>query len=175
MNRSGARRKVRRRGRLCVQKNDSMEMINPNAAGIDVGSEEHWVAVPADRDEQPVRSFGCFTADLYALADWLEQCGIETVAMESTSVYWIALFQVLETRGFEVKWLMPDTSRMCQGERAMFWTANGSSGCIAMVFYPVPFVLKIRSVFCAVTGDIVTVLSVTHLLIFSTCRKRSSR
>jgi len=103
MKRSGARRKVRRRGRLCVQKNDSMEMINPNAAGIDVGSEEHWVAVPADRDEQPVRSFGCFTADLYALADWLEQCGIETVAMESTSVYWIALFQVLETRGFEVK------------------------------------------------------------------------
>jgi transposase len=59
--------------------------------------------VPADRDEQPVRSFGCFTADLYALADWLEQCGIETVAMESTGVYWIALFQVLETRGFEVK------------------------------------------------------------------------
>jgi transposase len=80
-----------------------MEMINPNAAGIDVGSEEHWVAVPEDRDEQPVRSFGCFTADLHALADWLEQCGIETVAMESTSVYWIPLFQILETRDFEVK------------------------------------------------------------------------
>jgi transposase len=80
-----------------------MEMINPNAAGIDVGSEEHWVAVPEDRDEQPIRSFGCFTADLHALADWLEQCGIETVAMESTSVYWIPLFQILETRGFEVK------------------------------------------------------------------------
>jgi transposase len=78
-------------------------MINPNAAGIDVGSEEHWVAVPAGRDEQPVRSFGCFTADLYALADWLEQCGIETVAMESTGVYWVPLFQVLERRGFEVK------------------------------------------------------------------------
>ena len=104
MKSSGARRKVRRRtGRLCVQKNDSMEMVNPNAAGIDIGSEEHWVAVPADRDEQPVRSFGCFTADLYALADWLEQCGIQTVAMESTGVYWIPLFQVLETRGFEVK------------------------------------------------------------------------
>ena len=81
----------------------SMGMINPNAAGIDIGSEEHWVAVPEDRDEQPVRSFACFTADLYALADWLEQCGIETVAMESTGVYWIAAFQVLETRGFEVK------------------------------------------------------------------------
>ncbi len=80
-----------------------MEMINPHAAGIDVGSEEHWVAVPAGRDEQPVRSFGSFTTDLYALADWLEQCSIETVAMESTGVYWIPLFQVLEARGFEVK------------------------------------------------------------------------
>ena len=82
---------------------DSFPMVNANAAGIDIGSEEHWVAVPEDRDEQPVRSFGCFTADLHALADWLEQCGIETVAMESTSVYWIPLFQILETRGFMVK------------------------------------------------------------------------
>jgi transposase len=77
--------------------------INANAAGIDIGSEEHWVAVPEDRDDQPVRKFGCFTSDLYALADWLKKCNIETVAMESTSVYWISLFQVLERRGFEVK------------------------------------------------------------------------
>jgi transposase len=77
--------------------------INANAAGIDIGSEEHWVAVPEDRDDQPVRKFGCFTSDLYALADWLKKCNIETVAMESTSVYWIPLFQVLERRGFEVK------------------------------------------------------------------------
>jgi len=79
------------------------QMINPNAAGIDVGSEEHWVAVPEDRDEQPVRKFGCFTSDLYALADWLKKCRIETVAMESTGVYWIPLFQILESQGFEVK------------------------------------------------------------------------
>jgi transposase len=77
--------------------------INANAAGIDIGSEEHWVAVPEDRDDQPVRKFGCFTSDLYALADWLKKCNIETVAMESTSVYWIPLFQVMERRGFEVK------------------------------------------------------------------------
>jgi transposase len=81
----------------------SLPMINANAAGIDIGSEEHWVAVPEDRDEQPVRKFGCFTTDLQAMADWLENCGIETVAMESTGVYWIPVFQILESRGFEVK------------------------------------------------------------------------
>ena len=79
-----------------------MQVVNPNAAGIDIGSEVHYVAVPPDRDPQPVRSFKCFTADLNALADWLDECGIETVAMESTSVYWIPLYQILETRGFEV-------------------------------------------------------------------------
>ena len=78
-------------------------MIHPHAAGIDIGSREHWVAVPEDRDERSVRRFGCFTADLYALADWLKRCGVETVAMESTGVYWIPLYQILEERGFEVK------------------------------------------------------------------------
>lgn len=77
--------------------------INLNAAGIDIGSDTHWVSVPPDRDSQSVRRFGCFTADLYALADWLQACGIETVAMESTGVYWIPVFQILETRGLEVK------------------------------------------------------------------------
>src|SRR5688572_20629190 len=77
--------------------------VNAHAAGIDVGATSHFVAVPADRDEQPVREFGPFTGDLYRLADWLRACGIETVAMESTGVYWIPLFQVLEERGFEVK------------------------------------------------------------------------
>lgn len=81
----------------------SFSMIQPDAAGIDIGSREHWVAVPEDRDERSVRRFGCFTADLYALADWLKRCGVETVAMESTGVYWIPLYQILEERGFEVK------------------------------------------------------------------------
>jgi transposase len=77
--------------------------INLNAAGIDVGGSSHYVAVPADRDDQPVREFAAFTGDLYRMADWLKACGIETVAMESTGVYWIPVFQVLEERGFEVK------------------------------------------------------------------------
>ena len=72
------------------------------AAGIDIGATEIYVAVPAERDPQPVRSFPTFTQDLYALAHWLKHCGIETVAMESTGVYWIPLFQILEDRGFEV-------------------------------------------------------------------------
>ena len=90
-----------RRGRP-KRKRVQVEVVNPNAAGIDIGSEVHYVAVPPDRDPQPVRSFKCFTADLNALANWLDECGIETVAMESTSVYWIPLYQILETRGFEV-------------------------------------------------------------------------
>ncbi len=74
----------------------SFPIINTNAAGIDIGSEEHWVAVPEDRDENPVRSFGCFTSDLHAMARWLKACGVTTVAMESTGVYWIPPFQILE-------------------------------------------------------------------------------
>lgn len=79
-----------------------LERINPNAAGIDVASEEMWVCVPDDRAEQPIRRFGAFTCDLTAIADWLTACGITTVAMESTGVYWIPLYQLLETRGFDV-------------------------------------------------------------------------
>lgn len=77
-------------------------VIHPNAAGVDIGATEIFAAVPADRDEQPVRSFPTFTQDLNALADWLQRCGIITVAMESTGVYWIPLFQILETRGMDV-------------------------------------------------------------------------
>jgi transposase len=80
----------------------SFSMINKDAAGIDIGSGEHWVAVPEDRDEEPVRCFGCFTADLQAMARWLKQCGVTTVAMESTGVYWIPCYQILEEHGFQV-------------------------------------------------------------------------
>lgn len=81
----------------------ALQQMNQHAAGIDVGSASHYVAVPEDRDDQPVREFPGFTGDLYRLADWLSACGVETVAMESTGVYWIPLFQVLEERGFDVK------------------------------------------------------------------------
>ena len=76
--------------------------LRPNAAGIDVGSAELYVAVPLDSDPEPVRKFATFTEDLHALADWLIACRIETVALESTGVYWIPIFQILEARGIEV-------------------------------------------------------------------------
>src|SRR5258708_4695421 len=78
------------------------QVVHPNAAGIDVGGETHVVAVAADRDPQPVRSFGVFTCDLQALAAWLQQCAITTVVLESTGVYWMPLCDFLETQGFEV-------------------------------------------------------------------------
>jgi transposase len=96
---SKSRRRSAKRAR---REQNILEKIHLNAAGIDIGGKSHWVAVPEDRDEQPVREFKCFTHDLFALADWLEGCGIDTVAMESTGVYWIALYEILEERGIEV-------------------------------------------------------------------------
>jgi transposase len=87
-----------------TQKKGKLEplQIRADAAGIDVGATELYVAVPPEKDANPVRTFETFTRDLHALADWLEQCGVRTVAMESTGVYWIPVFQVLEERGLEV-------------------------------------------------------------------------
>lgn len=73
-----------------------MEQVNPRAAGIDAGSRTHLVAVSPERDDEPVRSFGCLTPDLHEMAKWLTECGVETVAIESTGVYWIPVAQVLE-------------------------------------------------------------------------------
>jgi hypothetical protein len=94
-----------------------LEQLNLNAAGIDVGATEYWVAMPADRDAQPVQRFGAFTADLYALAAWLRQCQIDTVVMESTGVYWMALFEVLEERGFDVKLVDAHQARQVPGRK----------------------------------------------------------
>ena len=80
----------------------ALTITHPNAAGIDIGSASHYVAVPPDRDDNPVREFPSFTVDLHTLADGLTTCGVDTVAMESTGVYWIPLFELLESRGFVV-------------------------------------------------------------------------
>lgn len=79
-------------------------VLEPDAAGIDIGAEEIYVAVPPDRDEESTRKFGTFTRDLNALAEWLERCRIRTAAMESTGIYWIPLFQILEQRGSRCTW-----------------------------------------------------------------------
>lgn len=81
----------------------SLPVLFPNTAGIDIGSKSHFVAVPVDRDSNSVREFSTFTADLHKMIDWLKQCSIKTVIMESTGVYWIPAFELLESNGFDVK------------------------------------------------------------------------
>ena len=96
-------RKQRREMTRKIQNEDiRLEVIHPDAAGIDIGNESHYVAVPPTRDSQPVRRFGCTTAELKEMANWLKQCGIRTVAMQSTGVYWIAVYDILEQAGLEV-------------------------------------------------------------------------
>jgi len=96
-------RKQRRETMRKIQSEDlNLEVIHPDAAGIDIGNEFHYAAVPPSRDNQPVRRFGCTTAELKAMATWLQQCGIGTVAMQSTGVYWVAVYDILEQAGLEV-------------------------------------------------------------------------
>lgn len=91
-----------RKGRKKRKKVNMLHVIQPNAAGIDVGATEIYIAVPDDRDPRPVHKFGTFTEDLHIAAKWLKACGIDSIAMESTGVYWIPIFQVLESYGFEI-------------------------------------------------------------------------
>lgn len=96
-------RKKRKRNRSeKVVKLESLKQIKPNAAGLDIGASEIWVCVPEGRDEVSVKVFGTYTPDLKLLAEWLKECGVETVAMESTGVYWIPIYEILEEREFEV-------------------------------------------------------------------------
>ena len=111
-------------------KPEGLSQLNLNAAGIDVGATSHFVAVPADRAEQPVREFEAFTADLYRLADWLAECGVETVVMESTGVYWITAVRGAGGTGLPGNaGGPPGASRMCPAARPTCWTASGCSSC----------------------------------------------
>ena len=96
---------------------EALSQVNLNAAGIDVGASSHFVAVSEGRSEQPVREFEAYTSELYRMADWLLECGVETVAMESTGVYWIPLFGVLEERGLEVMLVDPRRLKNVPGRK----------------------------------------------------------
>jgi transposase len=87
---------------MAMRVRNELTIQNPNAAGIDIGGSSHFVAVPQDRSDTPVREFGCYTQDLYELAAWLLFCGITVVALESTGVYWVPVYEVLEACGIEV-------------------------------------------------------------------------
>ena len=124
--------------------------VNPNAAGIDCGSDEHYVAVPEDRDLQPVRRFGAFTADLLALAAWLKACRIDTVAIESTGVYWIVLFEILEAHGIKVQVVDPRRLAQVPGRKTDVldcqWIQQlHTFGLLAGAFRPANQILVLRS------------------------------
>ena len=97
-----ARRSGRKPGKKIVDVTAGLEILRPHAAGIDVGNAEHYVAVPPGRSDPSVQTFGSFTADLHRMAQWLRACRIETVVMQATGVYWMGLYQVLESYGFQV-------------------------------------------------------------------------
>jgi len=126
------------------------EQVQFNAAGIDIGSEFHFVAVPPDRDEHPVRRFSAFTVDLLALADWLKQCGVDSVVMESTGVYWIPLFELLEQRGFQVLLVDPRRIKNVPGRKTDVvdcqWLQQlHTFGLLSGAFRPVEEVAVLRS------------------------------
>jgi hypothetical protein len=119
-------RKQRREIQRKIQSEDlSLEVVHPDAAGIDIGNEVHYVAVPANRSSEPVRRFGCTTAELRAMADWLKQCRIRTVAMQSTGVYWIAVFDILEAAELEVYLVNARETKNLPGRRAMCKRVSG--------------------------------------------------
>jgi len=102
MSKSQRTTKRGRRTKLQAGTERPLSVLRPNAAGIDIGSEEHYVSVREDRDLQAVRRFGCYTSDLRRMAEWLRSCGVDSVAMEATGVYWVPVFELLEEYGFEV-------------------------------------------------------------------------
>jgi transposase len=127
-----------------------LKQVNLFAAGIDIGSRSHFVAVPEELDEQPVREFAGFTGDLHRLADWLVEIGIQTVAMESTGVYWIPVYEVLERMGFEVHLVNPRATKQVSGRKSdvldcqWIWQLM-SYGLLKGAFRPADEVCELRS------------------------------
>ena len=152
---------------------EGLSQLNLNAAGIDVGATSHYVAIPADRAEQPVQEFEAFTADLYRLADWLGECGVETVVMESTGVYWIPLFGVLEERGFQVMLVDPRRIKNVPGRKTDVRDCQcGYSSCTPTVCFPEPSVPTGTSGACAATCGSAPCWWSTPPTTSSICRRR---
>lgn len=110
--------KSKKKDSKAIPRLESLKQLKLNAAGIDIGAAEIWVCVPEDRDEQPVRRFGTFTSDLYNIAAWLKNCGVDTVAMESTGIYWIPLYEILEENGLDVNLVNPRYVKHVPGRKS---------------------------------------------------------
>src|SRR5215471_21543989 len=142
--------KIAHRKRTRPEQQGTPSVIQPNAAGIDIGAREIYVAVPADRDEHPVRKCGTFTGDLHQMAEWLLSCGITTAAMESTGVYWIPVYAVLEQCGIQVCLVNPRNMKNVPGKRTDFhecqWIQHlHAMGLLHAAFRPEGEVCAVRS------------------------------
>src|SRR5262245_48057835 len=145
--------------------------MHPNAAGIDVGNSAHYVAVRPDRDAEPVRRFDCFTADLHHLADWLQQCGVTTVAMQSTGVYWIPLYEILDARGLDVYLVNARHTKNLPGRKtdvqeSQWLLKLHTYGLLRNSFHPVAEVRVVRT-YWRQRGD--------HVRAISTCIQRMQK
>lgn len=132
------------------EKKNVFPVLQPDAAGIDVSSKEHYVAVNPGRDDQPIRCFGSFTEDLYAIAGWLKKCHVNTIAMEATGIYWLSLFLVLEDAGFEVLLVNARHVKNVRGKKTDVSDAEWirqlhSCGLLSASFQPDEFTRSLRS------------------------------
>lgn len=128
----------------------SLPVLFPDTAGIDIGSKSHFVAVPSERDCNPVREFSTFTADLYKMVNWLRECKIKTVIMESTGVYWIPAFELLESNGFDVKLVNARHVKNVSAHKTDVldcqWLQQlGTFGLIKSAFRPADTILPLRA------------------------------
>ena len=103
---------------MAGKKAEPLAVVHRDSAGIDVGKRKHYVAVDPSRFEEPVRNFGTFTQDLEAMAEWLSSCGVREVAMESTGVYWVPVFEGLDRAGFEVHLVNPRATKQVSGRKS---------------------------------------------------------
>lgn len=160
----------KRRPKTC-----QLPVLEPNAAGIDIGATSVFVAVPGDRDPHPIRSFATFTADLESLADWLQECGIQTVAMESRGVFWIPLFQILEKRNIQVLLVNAHHVKNVPGRKTDVEDCQWLQHLHAVDFCEdrsVPPMRFVRSDHC---GDIETTSSSWQPFTYSICRSAWTR
>lgn len=132
------------------KKSKAFPIIYPNAAGIDISSKEHYVAVNPDRADKPIRAFGGFTEDLKAIAAWLKECKVDTVAMEATGIYWVSLFLVLEEAGFDVVLVTAKHVKNVRGKKTDVSDADWirqlhSCGLLSASFQPDAFTRKLRA------------------------------
>lgn len=111
-----AKKKARRRS-AAKDPTTGLQVANPNAGAVDIGCAEHWAAVPPGRAKQAVRQFGCFTADLEAMAHWFVECGVDTVVLEATGNYWVVLYDLLENRGLKPIVVNPRYAKNMSGKK----------------------------------------------------------